>query len=157
MMIMRRLVLIRFPMTYKGCSHQPAQRFRVACAQELRGIFNILSVYFYTPNIMESLMARELFMDIGREIMSMEDCIKCYDNGDNTQQSAPGPGVNIQVWHGSSGSQYCWIAAYCPVIAFPRVGGVRGCVIMLEPSMHSLGREPRSGPTWSHRKEWPNN
>ena len=119
MMIMRRLVLIRFPMTYKGRSHQPAQRFRVACAQELRGIFNILSVYFYTPNIMESLMARELFMDIGREIMSMEDCIKCYDNGDNTQQSAPGPGDNIQVWHGSSGSQYCCIAAYCPAIAFP--------------------------------------
>ena len=41
---------------------------------------------------MESLMAQELFMDMGREIMSMEDCIKCYDNGDNTQQSAPPSG-----------------------------------------------------------------
>ena len=56
-----------------------------------------MSVYFYTPNIMEYLMARELFMDIGREIMSMEDCIKCYDNGDNTQRSAHGSGDNIGV------------------------------------------------------------
>ena len=53
------------------------------------------SVYFYTPDIMESVMARELFMDIGREIMSVEDGIKCYDNGDNTQHSAPGSWGNI--------------------------------------------------------------
>lgn len=97
MMIMRRLVLIRFPMIYNGRSHQarhPAQCFRVA---RVSGSFNIMSVYFYTPNIMEYLMARELFMDIGREIMSMEDCIKCYDNGDNTQRSAHGSGDNIGV------------------------------------------------------------
>lgn len=57
-----------------------------------------------------------------------------------------------------SGTQYFYITAYFPALAFPsRVGGVRGCDIMLEPSMHSPGREPRSGPTWSHRKEWPNN
>ena len=40
-------------------------------------------------------MARELFMDIGREIMSVEDGIKCYDNGDNTQHSALGSWGNI--------------------------------------------------------------
>ena len=41
-------------------------------------------------------MARELFMDIRGEIMSTEDCIKCYDNGDNTQDSAPGSRGNIR-------------------------------------------------------------
>ena len=100
MIIMGRLVLIRFPMIYNGRSHQARQPpsvsvWRVCPGAE--GNLQYYECYFYTPNIMEYLMARELFMEIGREIMSMEDCIKCYDNGDNTQHSAPHSGGNIWV------------------------------------------------------------
>ena len=77
--------------------------------------------YFYTPNIMEYLMARELFMEIGREIMSMEDCIKCYDNGDNTQRSAPIRGTIFGSADAGSDTQYFSISAYFPAIAFPPV------------------------------------
>ena len=78
-------------------------------------------------------MARELFMDMGREIMSIEDCIKCYDNGDNTQQSAPPSGENIRV---CSRAQVTISPCYHCILPrdsiSSRVGGVRGCVIMLE-------------------------
>ena len=66
-------------------------------------------------------MARELFMEIGREIMSMEDCIKCYDNGDNTQQSAPIRGTILGSADAGSDTQYFFLSAYFPAIAFPPV------------------------------------